>query len=38
MMKRSAMIGIAALMLLGSAVTGASAERAVLAELFGSTW
>ncbi len=38
MLKRSAMIGLAALMLLGGAATAASAERAVLAELFGSTW
>lgn len=37
-MKRSAIIGFAALVLLGSAVTALPAERAVFAEMFGSTW
>jgi len=37
-MKRSAMIGLAAALLLGGAVTAVPAERAVLAELFGATW
>ena len=37
-MKRSAMIALAALMVLGSAVPATPAPRAVLAELFGSTW
>jgi len=37
-MKRTAMIGLAALMLLGSTATALPAQRAVLAEMFGSTW
>ena len=38
-MKRSAMmISLAALVLLGSAVSAVPAERAVLAEMFGATW
>lgn len=38
MMKRSAMICLAALVLLGSAATAVAAERAVFAEMFGATW
>jgi hypothetical protein len=37
-MNRSAIIGLAVLALLWSAVPGLAAERGVLAEMLGSTW
>ncbi len=38
MLKRSAILGIAAAILLSAAGPAVSVERAVLAELFGATW
>jgi hypothetical protein len=37
-MKRSAVIGLTALLLLGGMSTALPAQRAVFAEMFGSTW